>query len=156
MALTPPGAQKRHALAEINVTPMVDVVLVLLVIFMITAPSIKQIEGIEVNLPKLEHSSAENILTEDARTLAITADGLIIRPGSKQAGDHYESTAALIQDLKQYKDECEKAQKQPVVVIAGDRDLRYQRIVQVWNAVKLAGIRQVCFQVEGIKGGAQQ
>src|SRR5438445_613121 len=57
------GGRKR-AVAEINVTPMVDVMLVLLVIFMITAPSIKQIEGMEVNLPELKEGSAAETTTE--------------------------------------------------------------------------------------------
>src|ERR1051325_8534992 len=115
------GGGKKRAVAEINVTPMVDVMLVLLVIFMITAPSIKQIEGMEVNLPELkEGSGAETILTEDAWTIAITAEGQIARQGSKKAEDSYAKLTELIDDLKKYKADSEKAQKKPAVVIAGD------------------------------------
>jgi biopolymer transport protein TolR len=149
------GGGKKRAVAEINVTPMVDVMLVLLVIFMITAPSIKQIEGIEVELPVLTDSAAEQILTEDARTLAILQDGTVVRPGSKsddkkpgQLYPSYETMKDLIADLKKYNDECKAAQKKPVVVIAGHRSAEYQRVMQVWNAVKSAGIKEVCFQVE--------
>jgi len=153
------GGGKKRAVAEINVTPMVDVMLVLLVIFMITAPSIKQIEGIEVDLPVLAESSAEQILTEDARTVAILQDGTVVRPASKTGDDKkpgqlypsYESMKELIADLKKYNEECKAAQKKPVVVIAGHRSAEYQRVMQVWNAAKAAGVKQVCFQVDSKK-----
>src|SRR5579862_6041876 len=144
---------KKRAVAEINVTPMVDVMLVLLVIFMITAPSIKQIDGMEVSLPELKKdSAAETILTEDAWTVAISAEGNIARNGSKTIDDTY-SIAELVEDLKKYKSESEKAQKKPAVVIAGDKDVKYQIVMQVWNAVKVAGIRNVSFQVDSGGGG---
>lgn len=140
---------KKRAVAEINVTPMVDVMLVLLVIFMITAPSIKQIEGMEVNLPELKtNSAAETILTEDAWTVAVNADGQVAKRGSKKNDDFYGSLTELVDDLKKYKDESEKAQKKAAVVIAGDKDTKYQVVMQVWNAVKVAGIRNVSFQVD--------
>ncbi|MFH0938844.1 MAG: biopolymer transporter ExbD [Planctomycetota bacterium] len=147
---------KKRPMADINVTPMVDVMLVLLVIFMIAAPSIKQIEGLEVNLPQLTESAADTILTEDARTLAITVEGVVVRPGSKRLDDHYETMALLIEDLKLYKEDCAKTQKKPVIVIAGDQNTPYQKIMQVWNAVKSAGIRQVCFQVESAGTGEKK
>jgi biopolymer transport protein TolR len=142
------GGGKKRAVAEINVTPMVDVMLVLLVIFMITAPSIKQIEGVEVELPQLVDSAAEQILTEDARTVAINQDGTVARLGSKKIGDNYPEMKDLIADLRKYNEESIAAQKKPVVVIAGHKSVEYQRVMNVWNAVKLAGIKQVCFQVE--------
>jgi biopolymer transport protein TolR len=140
---------KKRAVAEINVTPMVDVMLVLLVIFMITAPSIKQIEGMEVNLPELkEGSAAETILTEDAWTVAVTAEGQVARRGSKKAEDTYPNLTELVGDLKKYREESEKSQKKPAVVIAGDKDAKYKDIMLVWNAVKVSGIRNVSFQVD--------
>jgi len=150
MGMSTGGARggRKQPVSEINVTPMVDVMLVLLVIFMITAPSIKQIEALEVNLPQLQGESAETILTEDACMVPITADGHVGRPGSKKLDDHYESLTQLVDDLKRYKEDAEKAQKRPVVVIVGDREAKYERVIQVWNAVKRAGIRQVSFQVE--------
>ena len=152
MGMNAGGAKggRKQPMSEINVTPMVDVMLVLLVIFMITAPSIKQIEALEVNLPQLQQGeSAETILTEDACTVPITADGQVGRPGSKKLDDHYENLTQLQDDLKVYKEESEKAKKQAVVVIAGDREAKYERVIQVWNAVKRSGIRHISFQVEG-------
>lgn len=144
-----PGGGKKRPVSDINVTPMVDVMLVLLVIFIITAPVIKQIDGLQVSLPQgLPGAPPETIITEDARTLVINPEGYVIRPGSTNVEDHYPSMALLIEDMKLYKEESAKAQKAPVVVIAGDRDAKWERVMQVWNAVKSAGITQVSFQTD--------
>src|SRR5471032_2210728 len=130
MGMSAGGGGKKRAVAEINVTPMVDVMLVLLVIFMITAPSIKQIEGMEVNLPELKHNSAaETILTEDAWTVAITSEGAVARNGSKKMDDTYSNLNELVDELKKYKEDSEKQQKKPAVVIAGDKDVKYQIVM---------------------------
>ena len=148
-----PGGGKKRPVSDINVTPMVDVMLVLLVIFVITAPVIKQIDGLEVKLPQsLPGNAPDTIITEDARTLVINPQGNVIRPGSTEAADHYASMELLIEDMKLYKEDSDKAQKAPVVVIAADADARWERVMQVWNAVKSAGISQVSFQADS--GGA--
>ena len=148
MSAGPSGGKKRP-MSDINVTPMVDVMLVLLVIFVITAPVIKQIDGLQVNLPQgLPGAPPETIITEDARTLVINPEGYVIRPGSTAVEDHYPSMALLIEDMKLYKEDSDKAQKAPVVVIAGDRDAKWERVMQVWNAVKSAGISQISFQTD--------
>lgn len=144
-----PGGGKKRPMSDINVTPMVDVMLVLLVIFVITAPVIKQIDGLQVNLPQgLPGAAPETIVTEDARTLVINPEGYVIRPGGTTTEEHYPSMQELIEELKLYREESDKAQKAPVVVIAGDRDARWERVMQVWNAVKSAGITQVSFQAD--------
>jgi biopolymer transport protein TolR len=145
---------KKRPMSDINVTPMVDVMLVLLVIFMVTAPVIKQIEGLEVKLPQLKGQPTQTIVTEDARTLVISPDGSVSREGAKSADDHYDKLEDLIVELKAYKEECEKGKKTPVVVIAGDRDAKWERIMQVWNAVRNADITQVSFQCEDTGKGA--
>src|SRR4051812_47042495 len=132
--------RRRGFMADINVTPMVDVMLVLLVIFMITAPIIKQIEGLQVDVPQLQGDKPETILTEDARTVVISADGTISRGDAKSIEDHYDSTGALIEDLKVYREDATKAGRPPVVVIAGDRAAKWERVMQVWNCVKSAGV----------------
>src|SRR5205823_2977792 len=138
----PSSGRKRRLVADINVTPMVDVVLVLLVIFMITAPVIKQIDALQVTLPQVQGQRAQTIVTEDARTLVVWPDGSVSRADARTPEDRYESTAALIEDLKAYGDDCEKGKKMPVVVIAGDRSAKWERVMQVWNCVKTAGITQ--------------
>ncbi|HET6246543.1 MAG TPA: biopolymer transporter ExbD [Tepidisphaeraceae bacterium] len=158
MGMTTPagsGRKKKRLMADINVTPMVDVMLVLLVIFMITAPIIKQIDALQVTLPQVEGQPAQTILTEDARTLVISPEGEVSRSDAKSFEDHFASNAALIDDLKGYRQECEKEKKSPVVVIAGDRVAKWERVMQVWNCVKSAGITQISFQVDERKPGAE-
>ena len=65
------GKQQRSALAEINVTPLVDVMLVLLIIFMITAPMLQQ--QLDVNLPAT--SNAPQMTAEDPIILTVTKQG---------------------------------------------------------------------------------
>lgn len=148
------GKRKKSLMADINVTPMVDVMLVLLVIFMITAPVIKSIEGLSVDLPQLKGEPAQTIVTEDARTIVIGADGHIARPGPKGADSPYESMSALAEDVKLYREDCEKGKKTPVVVIAGDRDAKWERVMQVWNVIRNSGVSQISFQVESGGGTA--
>ena len=69
MAFTTSGGQTRSSLAEINITPLVDVVLVLLVIFMITAPVLQS--GIEVSVPK---TRTVHEITEQRLVLTIDRD----------------------------------------------------------------------------------
>ncbi len=56
--------------------------------------------------------------------------------------------SALADDVKLYREDCEKGKKTPVVVIAGDRDAHWERVMQVWNAVRNSGVSQISFQVE--------
>lgn len=71
----PPGRRNRRLMGEINVVPYIDVMLVLLIIFMVTAPLLTQ--GIEVELPKVgaEPLDAEDYLDEEALVLSVDAAG---------------------------------------------------------------------------------
>ena len=138
------GGGKRRAMSEINVTPLVDVMLVLLVIFMITAPAMK--EGFQVELPQA--TSTQSVMVQDVRLVTVTADGAVLRHLATSAEEKYEKLSRLVEDLKSYKAECERGNTVPSVVINGDRKANYERIIQVWNAVRTAGIPNVAFQVE--------
>ena len=138
------GGGKRRAMSEINVTPLVDVMLVLLVIFMITAPAMK--EGFQVELPQA--TSTQSVMVQDVRLITVTADGAVLRHLAASADEKYEKLSVLVEDLKTYKAECERGNTVPAVVINGDRKAEYERIIQVWNAVRTAGIPNVAFQVE--------
>ena len=146
MSLGPSGGPKgRHrSNSDINVTPMVDVMLVLLIIFMITAPSLK--EGLTVDIPRA--SATQSINKEDAHVITVTEEGHVLKPKAADAAERYDKMSQLIDDLKAYKAKCAKEQKKPVVVIIGDRNARYERIILVWNTVLNAGVEQVSFQVE--------
>ena len=140
------GGGKRRIMSEINVTPLVDVMLVLLVVFMITAPVLK--EGFQVEVPQAAETQSINVV--DARSVIVTKDGVVLHNLAQSADDHYDNLSQLIEDLKVYKTDCARAKEstQPVVLIIGDKDARYERIIQVWNAIRSAGITQVGFQLE--------
>jgi biopolymer transport protein TolR len=136
--------KRRRSVAEINVTPLVDVMLVLLVIFMITAPTLK--EGFNVNIPQAD--ATQSVPIEDARLITVTADGYVLKPNADTPDQRYDQLTALVTDLKQYKADTLAAKKQPLVVIVGDAKAHYERIIQVWNAARLAGIAQISFQLD--------
>ena len=113
------------SLSEINVTPFVDVMLVLLVIFMVTAPMIQS--GISVNLPRAE---TESTPAEQGLTLTITKDKYI----------HIESAVInqflLEQKLKEYFYGKEKK----IVFIRADESLPYGFIMHILDTCKKAGV----------------
>ena len=142
------NGKRRRLVSEINVTPMVDVMLVLLVIFMIAAPSLK--DGFAVAMPEADATQAIGI--EDTQLITVTADGHVLRDRAKSEDDRYEKLADLVTDLRTYRERMARNGQDAVVVIAGDRNTRYERIIQVWNAARNAGISRVSFQLEPGQG----
>jgi biopolymer transport protein TolR len=116
------------SLAEINVTPLVDVVLVLLIIFMITAPVIQS--GIEVQVPRT-HSVRQ--LTEER--LVVTVD----RAQNVYLGDHVTSLARLPGELQQ---KLLDPSRQSVYVRADER-VPWGALAQVMDALKQGGLKNV-------------
>jgi biopolymer transport protein ExbD len=111
---------------------------------MITAPTLK--EGFSVEIPQAE--ATQSVAIEDARLVTVTADGHVLKPDSDTDANRYEKLSELVADLQKYKTDTLAGQKQPVVVIVGDKNVKYERIIQVWNAARSAGIGQVSFQLE--------
>jgi len=131
MALKTNPLRKRQlgtSLSEINVTPFVDVMLVLLVIFMVTAPMMQS--GIGVNLPQAETESAP---AEEGLTLIITKDKYI----------HMENSVVnqflLEQKLKEYFYGKEKR----IVFIRGDESIPYGFLMRILDITKKAGVETV-------------
>jgi len=119
-------------MADINVTPLVDVMLVLLIIFMITAPLMAH--KVKVDLPA---ASLENRpeLDQPPITLAVTANGQVYWNDEAVTTDMLEARLAVL------------AQRtpQPQVDIRADNITRYAIIADVTRKVRLAGIRKVGF-----------
>jgi len=113
------------SLSEINVTPLVDVMLVLLIIFMVTAPMMKS--GIGVNLPQAETQSAPS---DDGLTITITKDRFIYME------DVVINQFLLEDKLKEYF----MGQENKVVFIQGDKELEYGFVFLVMDIIKKAGI----------------
>jgi biopolymer transport protein TolR len=116
------------SLSEINVTPLVDVMLVLLIIFMVTAPMLKT--GIGVNLPQAETSTAP---AEEGLTLTITKDLFI------HIEDQPINLFLLEETLKDYFFDRDKK----VVFLRGDKDLPYGYVMEIMDIVKKAGVEMI-------------
>lgn len=117
------------SLAEINVTPLVDVMLVLLIIFMVSAPLMQQ--GIQVDLPKANAGSLSEMPDQLILTLDRSQQILIARQ-SIARGTLFKKLEAIVQ-----------AKPQIEVVIHADQTLPYGFIAQVMAEVKRAGISRV-------------
>jgi biopolymer transport protein TolR len=123
------SGRTQTALAEINVTPLVDVMLVLLVIFMITAPILQT--GIQVNLPK----------TREARTDEATPQALIIsvdKEGSVYLSGKNERQAINVDDLSKLLNERLGQLKERRVYLRGDGDTPYRIVAYVLDQAKRA------------------
>lgn len=124
------------SLSEINVTPLVDVMLVLLIIFMVTAPMMQS--GIGVNLPQAETESAP---AEPGLTITITRDRLIYM------GDSVININLLGRKLQEYFYGRDKK----IVYIKADRDIPYGFFIETLDIIKKAGVETVGLITEPIE-----
>ena len=125
------GFGGRSPMAEINVTPLVDVMLVLLIIFMVTAPLLKA--GVPVNLPE----SKANALGEDKDqvTLSMSRDGSVYLDDDIVApGELSDRLASLPRTM---------AGEPPLVTLRADRALDYGRIMEVMGELNRAGFNSI-------------
>jgi biopolymer transport protein TolR len=118
--------RNRRVLSEINVTPFVDVMLVLLVIFMVTAPLLQQ--GIDVNLPK---AKGKDLPPEERITLAIKKDGAV----------YMNDNPISITDMRQKLEAISKLN--PNVYLKADKGVPYGFVVEVIGEIKDAGIERL-------------
>jgi biopolymer transport protein ExbD len=117
-------------LGEINVTPLVDVVLVLLLVFMVTAPMMSR--GIDVSLPV---ANQPQIPQEDRITVSIRADGRVF------VADQPVNVALLEDRLRGLTSGSPDA----VVYLRADEGLRYGEVIRVVDVIKRAGIDRIGF-----------
>ena len=121
---------KRYTqLSEINVTPFVDVMLVLLIVFMVTAPLLTV--GIPVDLPKVK----ANALTDQKDPIEITVklDGLVY------LGESEVEVENLIPRLNAITDQNTEAR----IYVRGDRDVAYGRVMEIMSIINSAGYVKV-------------
>jgi len=120
------------ALAEINVVPLVDVMLVLLIIFMVAAPMMTQ--GMQVNLPKA--ANAKNVA---AKPIYVTVPASFETDRRVQIGDDTISVDRLEERVRQaLLDSTDKS-----LFVRGDGDVAFKHIVYVFDRLKSAGIEKV-------------
>ena len=123
------GENRQDVISDINITPLVDVMLVLLVIFMVTAPML--MHGVKVDLPKTESKSIKT--EEDALILSITKERLIL------IEDYKVEFGALQEKLE--KIFANRAVKE--IFLQADKDVPYGYVIKVMSEVKEAGITKV-------------
>ncbi len=121
--------KKRKSISEINVTPFVDVMLVLLIIFMVTAPLLTA--GIKVNLP--ESTSILKNEKNDPITVTINSKGQIYLQKKKFTAD------GLIKKLKALKSQ----NKDLKIYIKGDKKLNYGKVMDLMSFINKSGFKKV-------------
>ena len=127
----------RAAMADINVTPLVDVMLVLLVIFMVTAPMMQQ--GVQVNLPKADTKA----MTQAEETVIVTVDGkgrIFINKDEVPAGD-----------LRSRLSEMFANREKKEIFLKADAGVPYGEVVRTMADIKGAGIERLRMVTEPAK-----
>ena len=136
MAFQSPGNQRRF-MSEINVTPLVDVMLVLLIIFMVAAPMMTQ--GVDVNLPKTTTKSIKT--QEDPLVLTVNKDKQIFLENQQVNLDGLEVKVQKIFENRREKE----------VLLRADKDVPYGFVIQVMARVKKAGIDKLGMVTEPLE-----
>ena len=122
--------RRKKLMSEINVVPYIDVMLVLLVIFMITAPLLSQ--GVKVDLPK---AAAQPVDSQDRETLVVTVD----REGRYFLDDRRITSEELTRKVAAIL----RARPQTPVLIRGDRQSNYGEVVRAMTLLQSAGAPSV-------------
>ena len=128
-------ANRRKPMSEINVVPYIDVMLVLLVIFMVTAPLMTQ--GIKVDLPEAMSGPLE--VDDDEPMLVVSV---------KENGSYYmnvgqEEEAVPLKEVQSRAEKIIAARPDIKVLVEGDKNLPYGIIVDLMNTLQLAGAGSV-------------
>ncbi len=126
--------QHDEIMSEINVVPLVDVILVVLIIFMVTAPMIMK-PSINVNLPKAASGEAT---TPSKLNITIGSDGKLNLDGQ------------MVEDAQVQAKAQEEAAKNPDIqaIISADKDVPHGRVVSVLDIVKGAGVKKFAISID--------
>jgi biopolymer transport protein TolR len=133
------GGPRYAPMASINVTPLVDVMLVLLVVFMVTAPLLTV--GVPVNLPRTEAPPINE--PKEPLVISVTKDGLIF---VQETNVPLDSLVAKLQAIT-------GSNPDAVLYVRGDKDINYGRVLEVMSLISAAGFRKVSLVAEAPKGG---
>ena len=132
-------ARRRKPISEINVVPYIDVMLVLLVIFMATAPLLTQ--GVVVDLPQAPSESIEDS-QDDPLVVSMRADGAIFMNLGMQDADD-EGSRVTVFSLEEQAGKILRARIDVPVYIEADHSLDYGKVVGVMTVLQKAGAKSV-------------
>lgn len=124
----------QQEMSEINMTPLVDVMLVLLIIFIITVPVITH--SVKVDLPQASQQPTE--VKPDVVTLTVQRDGSLM----------WNDETLTFENLELRLQAVAQQEKQPELRIQGDKAVEYEKVVQVMAAAQRAGVEKLCFMTE--------
>lgn len=120
-----------EVMSEINMTPLVDVMLVLLIIFIITVPVLTH--SVKVDLPRADNTINE--IKPETVNIAVTEGGQL----------HWNEDAVTIEELEQRLAAAAKHEPQPEIHLRGDRTVSYEHVIKAMAAVQKAGILKLGF-----------
>jgi biopolymer transport protein TolR len=135
---------RRAPMADINVTPLVDVMLVLLIIFMVTAPLL--LAGVPVDLPE----SSAGALDQDKKPIQLSID----KDGHVFIDDREIQISAMAAQFAQVASTSGKGKDSPQIFLRADRALDYGRVMAVMGALNHAGLNRVALVTLGEDGAA--
>ena len=132
-------ARKRKPMSDINVVPYIDVMLVLLVIFMATAPLLTQ--GVQVDLPNAPSEPVTD-MEDDPLVVSMSGDGgIFVNLGIQNADD--EGTRVTIYSLEDQAGKIIRARPDVPVFVKADEGLEYGAVVRVMTVLQKAGAESV-------------
>jgi biopolymer transport protein ExbD len=134
------GGGDDYEISGINVTPLVDIMLVLLIIFLVTATYIVK-EAIKIDLPR---AAAAGAITPGTLHLLVSKDGQVYLDGAPAADD---AIARRVAELR-------RGSRDLQAVIGADRDARHGAVVHVLDLLKGLGVSQLAIEVEKEQLGA--
>jgi biopolymer transport protein TolR len=131
--------QQEDNISQINITPLVDVMLVLLVIFMVTAPILQQ--GVNVDLPQVSSGPLEG--TDEQLVVSVTSEGRVLLNDRPMKEDELRQRLAAIVQTRPDR----------AVYLRADKNVPYGTVVEVMAAVQNAGIRKLGMVTEPLENG---
>ena len=139
MALIARARKKRKPVAEMNVVPYIDVMLVLLVIFMVTAPMLTQ--GVKIELPKVASEALVNDSQQKILTLSVKAEGgYYWNLGSELDTKNQTDSAVTLEELQAKVGQVVAQDSNTQVYIRADNEAGYGSVVKAMAALQQGGV----------------
>jgi biopolymer transport protein ExbD len=128
-------SHSENTIAEINVIPLVDIILVVLIIFMVAAPLVMQ-PKIDISLPKAASAKEE----KDKVPLRVVL--------GKQGELFLNNNPATLESIQTEAGEFSKRNPETAALLIADKDVTLERVTELVDAIKLGGVKKVAFSIQ--------